>query len=184
LLDKKNSADDDLAEWGAKFARDPHYALRWSDGAFEAGATSRVFAETLGNVWYELRDGDVAPELVLAALRFAESEAQKHALRMARDVCRSTSRASSAMEDYERAAWAKALEDLTHACAWVQGEIDQRSRFDEWARAEREFHAPSDCPTCADPETFKPSHRGSTRCESGSIASGGQHSHCSCDVCF
>lgn len=29
-----------------------------------------------------------------------------------------------------------------------------------------------------------PSHRGSTGCESGSLASGGSHSHCSCDACF
>jgi len=29
-----------------------------------------------------------------------------------------------------------------------------------------------------------PSHDGSSRCESGSIASGGNKSHCSCDVCF
>jgi hypothetical protein len=29
-----------------------------------------------------------------------------------------------------------------------------------------------------------PHHNGSTRCESGSIASGGRNSHCSCDTCF
>jgi hypothetical protein len=29
-----------------------------------------------------------------------------------------------------------------------------------------------------------PSHNGSKNCESGSIASGGDKSHCSCDVCF
>ena len=31
---------------------------------------------------------------------------------------------------------------------------------------------------------MKPSHNGSKNCESGSIASGGNKSHCSCDVCF
>jgi hypothetical protein len=29
-----------------------------------------------------------------------------------------------------------------------------------------------------------PSHEGSARCESGSIASGGKRAHCSCDTCF
>lgn len=31
---------------------------------------------------------------------------------------------------------------------------------------------------------MRPSHRGSLQCESGSIASGGVTSHCTCDVCF
>jgi hypothetical protein len=39
------------------------------------------------------------------------------------------------------------------------------------------------CPTCAQPG-MKPSHKGSPRCESGSIASGGKNAHCTCDVCF
>lgn len=34
------------------------------------------------------------------------------------------------------------------------------------------------------PGSFAPSHDGSTRCESGSLASGGRRSHCSCDTCF
>lgn len=31
---------------------------------------------------------------------------------------------------------------------------------------------------------FGPSHDGMKGCKSGSIASGGQRSHCTCDVCF
>lgn len=31
---------------------------------------------------------------------------------------------------------------------------------------------------------FGPSHNGRASCESGSIASGGKHSHCACDLCF
>ena len=31
---------------------------------------------------------------------------------------------------------------------------------------------------------FGPSKNGSARCESGSIASGGNKAHCSCDICF
>lgn len=31
---------------------------------------------------------------------------------------------------------------------------------------------------------FGPSHEGSKRCESGSIASGGDRAHCTCSVCF
>lgn len=39
------------------------------------------------------------------------------------------------------------------------------------------------CSTCQQ-EGMKPSHNGSKRCESGSIASGGDKDHCSCDICF
>lgn len=47
-----------------------------------------------------------------------------------------------------------------------------------------------DCIGCApfydSPEgtAHAPSHRGSRRCKSGSLASGGTHAHCTCDTCF
>lgn len=45
-----------------------------------------------------------------------------------------------------------------------------------------------ECPSCREIREkyrgFGPSHDGSRRCESGSIASGGTRSHCSCDACF
>lgn len=46
--------------------------------------------------------------------------------------------------------------------------------------------ATTDCRLCRAiaEEGFGPSHNGSKRCESGSIASGGDKSHCSCDTCF
>jgi len=44
------------------------------------------------------------------------------------------------------------------------------------------------CPTCVEIREkrngFGPTHDGSPRCESGSIASGGRVAHCTCDVCF
>ena len=33
-------------------------------------------------------------------------------------------------------------------------------------------------------DSMYPSHKGSTWCESGSIASGGHRAHCTCDTCF
>ncbi|MCK5609410.1 hypothetical protein KAR91_46485 [Candidatus Pacearchaeota archaeon] len=39
------------------------------------------------------------------------------------------------------------------------------------------------CPGCQR-EGMYPSHNGSVMCESGSIASGGTKSHCTCDMCF
>jgi len=89
----------------------------------------------------------------------------------------------------------------TH-CPWhpVLVRLDERGHCPECARglAQRtawdtfpaEPHvmplsiAPKVCRICADPRSFKPSHDGSKRCESGSIASGGNRSHCSCDTCF
>jgi len=42
-----------------------------------------------------------------------------------------------------------------------------------------------DCLQCREIGTgMGPSHDGSKSCESGSIASGGKYSHCTCDVCF
>lgn len=38
------------------------------------------------------------------------------------------------------------------------------------------------CASCQ--KEFGPSHDGSPGCESGSIASGGNRSHCTCDTCF
>ncbi len=40
------------------------------------------------------------------------------------------------------------------------------------------------CVTCAERWDFRPSHWGSLSCQSGSIASGGTHAHCTCDACF
>jgi hypothetical protein len=63
-------------------------------------------------------------------------------------------------------------------CAWVQvGSVQHHFERDELQEVEA-------CRTCASPETFKPSHNGSPRCQSGSIASGGKNAHCSCGVCF
>jgi hypothetical protein len=45
-----------------------------------------------------------------------------------------------------------------------------------------------ECPTCELIRTKHggcgPSHNGSPRCESGSIASGGTRAHCTCSRCF
>ncbi len=47
---------------------------------------------------------------------------------------------------------------------------------------------PPDCKTCRDihdsRDRFGPSHRGARNCESGSIASGGDRAHCTCDWCW
>lgn len=45
-------------------------------------------------------------------------------------------------------------------------------------REELKWH----CTSCAKSEIV--SHEGSPLCESGSLASGGHRSHCTCDVCF
>ena len=43
--------------------------------------------------------------------------------------------------------------------------------------------APGQCQSC-DTRNGGPSHFGSPRCQSGSLASGGNRSHCSCDGCY
>jgi len=39
------------------------------------------------------------------------------------------------------------------------------------------------CSLCED-DSYLPTHNGSKMCESGSIASGGNKSHCTCSMCF
>jgi hypothetical protein len=54
----------------------------------------------------------------------------------------------------------------------------------EWASAHKEDDFPP-CPTCCSiGGGFGPSHDGSRFCQSGSIASGGTRSHCTCGSCF
>ena len=60
------------------------------------------------------------------------------------------------------------------------------SKHEQTAREARRAAAVPGCQTClevADTD-FGPSHDGSLHCESGSIASGGQKLHCTCDLCF
>jgi hypothetical protein len=68
------------------------------------------------------------------------------------------------------------------AFIYAEGEIDKSyypagelERFDAVGRI---------CRTCRLPDAIKPSHTGSPRCKSGSVASGGKNTHCTCDVCF
>ena len=50
-------------------------------------------------------------------------------------------------------------------------------------KAEHRAQGCSDC-DIIDRKGMAPSFAGSRRCESGSIASGGNNSHCGCDICF
>ena len=58
----------------------------------------------------------------------------------------------------------------------------ERDQFGEWLVYVRTAAAQASCSGCTG--GFGPSHEGSTRCESGSIASGGHIAHCTCDTCF
>jgi len=70
------------------------------------------------------------------------------------------------------------IERVTDAC---RGGII--SEFKSWSKAMREITYLEECSQCQE-LGMGPSHDGSKSCESGSIASGGKNSHCSCDVCF
>ena len=68
------------------------------------------------------------------------------------------------------------------------GQVDRRRspRVDFRAAVEVQVIGKADCGTCraVKEEHFGPSHNGSLRCESGSIASGGTRAHCTCSTCF
>lgn len=51
-------------------------------------------------------------------------------------------------------------------------------------KIEQKLLLTNNCSICKSVESLKPSHCGSANCESGSIASGGKNTHCSCDTCF
>jgi hypothetical protein len=67
-------------------------------------------------------------------------------------------------------------------CGWVFDLLDEDDAG-EWYYG-HDCEEPS-CAMCARvADRGGPSHAGSTSCQSGSIASGGTKSHCSCDTCF
>ena len=71
-------------------------------------------------------------------------------------------------------------EARTRALASLAGQ----QRFEAIAVGARQR---GECPECAYQRETKdpgPSHDGSPHCESGSLAAGGTHAHCTCDTCF
>ncbi len=78
------------------------------------------------------------------------------------------------------------LQGLANAAGQAVGEFMLK-----WGVAPDRDHdasgRPLSCAVCLsirDEGGFGPSHAGSSSCQSGSIASGGDRAHCSCDVCF
>lgn len=59
-------------------------------------------------------------------------------------------------------------------CSMVQAEMRRQEQLKSCER----------CREIEEERGFGPSHEGSQRCESGSLASGGRNAHCSCDTCF
>jgi hypothetical protein len=58
---------------------------------------------------------------------------------------------------------------------WALNTYDREERIPEALRRI--------CAMCVE-TGIRPSHDGSPRCQSGSIASGGRNDHCTCDTCF
>jgi len=58
---------------------------------------------------------------------------------------------------------------------------EEAARFVREARR-RDSERWGDCAFCLDVDG--PRHEGSSRCESGAIAAGGDKAHCTCDVCY
>lgn len=59
--------------------------------------------------------------------------------------------------------------------------------LEKWDAVHKAALIEASCPTCRRVATeggLAPSHDGSPRCQSGSIASGGDYAHCSCGTCF
>ena len=96
------SAEKALAEFAAKLAQDPAYALSWGTRSFEHAAKLKVAQ------W--LRTGVIEAGATLEALR---SEATREAMRGARSPERSTSPTSNLMSQCMTAAWAEMVERLS-----------------------------------------------------------------------
>jgi hypothetical protein len=78
------------------------------------------------------------------------------------------------------------LDLVAHANAWARLQV-HAVRQPIQASAEPLPEDRGTCPGCDAVKRaggFGPSHNGSARCRSGSIASGGSRAHCSCSVCW
>lgn len=73
--------------------------------------------------------------------------------------------------------WGTPAPDRCAECGFTE-----QSHYTMRRLQERQSHP--DCSTCQTENNHQPSHSGSAGCESGAIAAGGSHSHCSCDGCW
>lgn len=67
--------------------------------------------------------------------------------------------------------------------------MSYNDELDAWTRsreATKRITEKMECNSgrCDPNDPYGPSHDGSTRCQSGSLASGGTRSHCTCDACY
>lgn len=67
--------------------------------------------------------------------------------------------------------------------------MEQEPNTEKLSPSERKPYGwAEECATCRlireEHKGHGPSHAGSPRCESGSLASGGNRAHCACDTCF
>lgn len=77
----------------------------------------------------------------------------------------------------------KVAYDETPVCSIIKGDLIAMGFDESTGKHISDIVRQELCDYCKKPG-IKPSHFGSPMCESGSIASGGTKSHCSCDVCF
>jgi len=67
---------------------------------------------------------------------------------------------------------------------WVQLRSEGHRPMHEGGRVSQVVIGEPGCEACEREPAFQPSHYGSSLCECGSLASGGDRAHCSCDGCF
>jgi hypothetical protein len=122
------NAERDLAEFTAKFAKDPAYALSWSDGTFSAAArhsVSKLVLEYLSRL-AEPQD-EYTTRSDEEVLKVMQREFSLEVLRNAKWPERSTSPASNEMAlrmMSARAEWLEKMDNHLAAIARTEGEAE------------------------------------------------------------
>jgi hypothetical protein len=95
-------AEEELAEFALKFAKDPFNSLRWGEEALKAAATRSVWQEVLETMDLVGAQPEAVDETVVEAVR---QTAIRNALRLA-EPYRSTNEMANLLHARECAAWA------------------------------------------------------------------------------
>jgi len=97
------SCQDSLDKFAKEFAKDPAYALAWSNGTFQKAARLQVLKQIVN----ALENGD-------GNLDNIRSTMMDRVLSMSRNPAQSTSPTSNLIEQYELAACAEILDDMKY----------------------------------------------------------------------
>ncbi len=117
LAEAVEGYDKVLANWAAKFASDPCYAMEWGMGALEAAASRSVLTQLMEASFKRMTDADekrTHEELFDLFQDWVSTEA----MRRATQFKQSSSPMSNMVEQYQTVMWAKIARNFDTNMPW------------------------------------------------------------------